>query len=94
MEARTADSADINTPFYSFDDQVLIKQLISELRYEILDLRKDLTFEISQLKIIHDHYIKESVKELEMRMYHFITKAVITSVGVLGGLQSFFHFMK
>lgn len=97
MEARMADLKAGDSPheFYNhfMEEQHLTKQVMSELKHAITDLRKDLKHEIAQLKIIHDHDVKTSNKELEMKMYNFITRAVITTVGLLGGLQSFLHFI-
>ena len=79
---------------YFIDQQSISKQIVAEITHEISDLRKDLKNDIAQLRIMHDSDIKSSCKELEMRMYQFITKAVISAIGILSGLQSFFHFVK
>lgn len=97
MEARIAQgNVGVNEDLYQtfFEEQNLTKQTIIELKYEITDLRKETQYELSQLKSYYEHNIQQSLKDLEMRMYHFITKAVMTTIGVLGGLQSFFHFFK
>jgi len=37
---------------------------------------------------------KDDLKMLEMRLQAFIVKSFITAVGLLGGLQTLFHFLK
>ncbi len=74
-------------------DQVTQRQLISDIKHEIHDLRKDMKHQLSELKLSQESDLKSDLKDLEMRMYHFISKTAITAIGVLGGLQSFFHFL-
>ena len=38
--------------------------------------------------------IHNDLKEMEMKMYAFIFKAVTTTIAILGGLQTLFHFLK
>jgi hypothetical protein len=37
---------------------------------------------------------KDDLKDLEMRIYGFIFKAITANIAILGGLQTFFHFLK
>ena len=37
---------------------------------------------------------KSDLKELEMKMYGFMVKVAMFTVGILGGLQTLFHFVK
>lgn len=36
--------------------------------------------------------LKKDINELEMKMYRFIIKATMTTVGLLGALNTFFHY--
>lgn len=96
MEARFKDVKGENSnEFYNhFMEELLhIKQIFSDTKHEITDLRKDLTHEISQLKILYDRDLKDSVKELEMKMYAFIVKTVMAAIGAIGALQTALHYM-
>ena len=91
MEARTAEPVIDKGSFFTFtEEHASLKQSLLELKHEISDLRKELKFEVSQIKII----MENTIKDAEMRLYQHIMKTAITAIGVLGGLQSFFHFIK
>lgn len=95
MEARIKDRSEAHDLFGSYiEDQILQRQFLNDLKHEIYDLRKDIKHELSELNLSTESALKQSIKDLEMRMYHFITKTVMAAVAVLGGLQSFFHFIK
>lgn len=95
MEAKMNDSSN-GSGFnnHILEEQILLKEALTELKYEILDLRKDLKHEISLIKTMHEHSMEQSYKAIEMRMYQFMTKAIITAGGLLGAIQSFFIFFK
>lgn len=38
--------------------------------------------------------LRKEIKELELKMYGFIAKTATFTVGILGSLQIFFHFVK
>ena len=97
MDAKIMDlKGDSSREFYNhfMEEQSLTKQFITEIKHEIIDLRKDLTHEISQIKLLYERDLKDSNKELEMRMYTFIVKTVMTAIGAIGALQAVFHFMR
>lgn len=37
---------------------------------------------------------QKDIKDLEMKMYSFMVKTATFTVGILGGIQTLFHFMK
>lgn len=37
---------------------------------------------------------KKDILDLEMKLQAFIVKAITTSIVILGGIQTFFHFVK
>lgn len=44
--------------------------------------------------LINDKLVtKADLKEMEIRLSIFMVKAITTAIGVLGGLQTLFHFL-
>jgi hypothetical protein len=37
---------------------------------------------------------KQDLRDLEMKMYSFMVKTATFTVGILGGIQTLFHFLK
>lgn len=57
---------------------------------EMADIQAE---EMSNL-INNDLSTKDDLKILKMELQSFIVKSLITSIGLIGGLQAFFHFLK
>lgn len=45
-------------------------------------------------KLVTKQDLKNELRELEMKMYNFMVKTAVFTVGILGGIQTLFHFMK
>jgi hypothetical protein len=69
---------------HAFDQLMETKELAT--KQDINDLR------IANRQDIND--LKNEMKELEMRMQAWFVKSMITTIGILGTLQTLFHFIK
>jgi hypothetical protein len=61
---------------------------------KIAETQAEVTAEILS-NLINDRLsTKDHLKDLEMKMYAFIFKAITANIAILGGLQTLFHFLK
>jgi hypothetical protein len=103
MEARIGDSKDI--PFVSMENENITKQDLREIKaaidslmmmikHENSDIRKELSYLATKQEAAEIKYeIKESIKTLEMKLYAFIVKAVVTTLGIATAIQPLYNIV-
>lgn len=91
MEARINSAKDICFGLKEEIDTELkstIENLIFLVKHECSDIRKEMSYLASKQDASEIKYeMKEAMKSLEMKMYSFIVKAVVTTIGIVSALQ-------
>lgn len=102
MEARITEDKDI--PFGILENDRLAKKDLSEIKasldnflvwmkHETSDIRKELTYLATKQESAEIKYeLKESIKALELKLYAFVVKAVVTTIGIVSAIQPLFNF--
>lgn len=72
----------------AFSQMLDNQQLASKV--DLSQVETKLTSEIKRVETA----VKQDILNLKMELQAFIVKSVITTIGVLGGLQALFHFIK
>lgn len=103
MEARIEEDNDL--PFIKVTHEDINKKDIIELKssmdsliillkHESSDIRKELTYLATKQESAEIKYeLKESIKGLEMKLYSFIVKAVVTTIGIITAIQPIFSML-
>jgi hypothetical protein len=104
MDAQTAEAlAELNGDVYHdlAEEQLITKQDIKDIRNDISSFKKDVSNEfisvrneINSSKNELKSDMKSEMKDLEYRLYYFVIKTATTIVGILGAIQTLFHFWK
>lgn len=66
----------------------------SGMEAKIAETQADALSEILQDLTKEKLSTKDDLSKLEMRLYAFMVKCVMCTIGILGGLQTLFHFVK
>lgn len=104
MEARIEDAEEV--PFGIFNDEIRIEKkdlaeikssiesLMIMMKYQNSDIRKELGYLATKQESAEIKYeLKESMKTLELKLYAFIVKSVVTTIGILTAIQPIFNLI-
>ena len=50
--------------------------------------------ELTLTRLVTKQDLQTEIKELEIKMYSFMVRTATFTVGILGGIQTLFHFLK
>jgi hypothetical protein len=50
--------------------------------------------DLTSTELVTRQYLKDEMRELEIRMYSFMAKTALFTVSILGSIQTLFHFIK